>query len=145
MLRMMYPYGEFGAAATGEDIAAVETALGVRLPEQLRALYLECDGFREDRGNAKYLLSLTDEDHIGSLKSLTMFCWTEFKGTWPDLDLSPYVFFGSSSADELWGIRCDGTDEVIAFHHNMEPKCESALHSPVSADFWPRRGQGKAQ
>lgn len=120
MLRRTFPYGEFGAAASEGQIAAAELTLGIRFPDQLRALYLECDGFREDRGNAKYLLSLIDEDHIGSLRTVTEFCWTEFKETWPELDLTPYVFFGLSCADEFWGIRCDGSDEIIAFHHHME-------------------------
>lgn len=125
MLKKLFPGGTFGVPATDEQVFAVEGTLGVRLPAQLRALYQECDGFREPRGNAKYLLSLTDEDTIGSLASLTKFCWTEFRETWPELDLSPFVFFGSSGSDELWGIRWrDGPEEVIAFHHGMEGEIE---------------------
>jgi hypothetical protein len=66
LLRELFPNGRFSAAATEVQIESVEADLGVRLPEQLRRLYFECDGFREDRGNAKYLLSLTEEDFIGS-------------------------------------------------------------------------------
>ena len=65
MLRVLFPNGRFSPAATETQIASVEAELGVRLPEQLRRLYLECDGFREDRGNAKYLLSLTEEARKG--------------------------------------------------------------------------------
>jgi cell wall assembly regulator SMI1 len=53
MLRELFPNGRFSPAATPTQIESVETDLGVRLPEQLRRLYLECDGFREDRGNSK--------------------------------------------------------------------------------------------
>lgn len=120
MLKEAFPIGKFGAAATEEQINAVETALKVRFPAQLRALYNECDGFREDVGNAKYLLSLTDEDFVGSLRSITEFCWTEVKQTWPMLDLTPFIFFGSSAGDELWGIRWPEGNEIIAFHHSME-------------------------
>jgi hypothetical protein len=125
VLKQLFPLGRFGAPATDAEIAAIEAALGVQFPEQLRTLYLECDGFRENKGNAKYLLSLTDEDSIGSLKTLTQFCWSEFKETWPELDLSPFVFFGSSAGDELWGIRWRGADEIIAFSHHMEGAYET--------------------
>lgn len=71
MLRQVIPNGRFSAPATQSEVAAAEAVLGLRLPEQLRRLCFECDGFREDRGNAKYLLSLTEEDFIGSLVSTT--------------------------------------------------------------------------
>jgi hypothetical protein len=100
----------------------VERQLAVTLPDQLRQLYLECDGFREDRGNAKYLLSLVDEDHIGSLLGMTRFWWNEWKGRLPRLD--EYVFFGSSSGDESWGINTQRPDEIIAYHHQMEDNYE---------------------
>jgi cell wall assembly regulator SMI1 len=64
--RQLFPNGRFFPPATEEQIVRVETELGMRLPDQLRRLYFDCDGFREDRGNAKYLLSLSDEDHIDS-------------------------------------------------------------------------------
>jgi hypothetical protein len=120
MLKQLFPLGTFALAATEEQIAAVETALRVRFPEQLRSLYYECDGFREEKGNAKYLLSLTDQDFVDSLESITRFCWTEFQEIWPSLDLTPFIFFGMSGGDEMWGIRWRGGNEIIAFHHNME-------------------------
>ncbi|HEX4327159.1 MAG TPA: SMI1/KNR4 family protein [Burkholderiales bacterium] len=138
MLRTLFPQGTFGAAATDAEIAAVESALGVKFPEQLRDLYRQCDGFREDRGNAKYLLCLTEQDFVGSLQSLTEFCWNEFGETWPDLDLTPFIFFGSSSADELWGIRWRDGSEIIAFHHHMEGEYEvvgSDIESVYKADY----------
>ena len=102
----------------------VEADLGVRLPEQLRRLYLECDGFREDRGNAKYLLSLTEEDFIGSLIRTTRFWWEEWRQYHPNLDFRPYIFFGSSSGDDCWGINWQKGGEIIAYHHNMEGQYE---------------------
>ncbi len=138
MLKQLFPFGKFGPAATQEKIAAVESALSVRFPEQLRALYHECDGFREDKGNAKYLLSLTDDDFIGSLKSMTEFCWSEFQETWPALDLTPFIFFGSSAGDDMWGIRWRDGKEIIAFHHHMEGSYEVVGHdisSIYKADY----------
>lgn len=118
MLKQTFPDGIFGTAARQEAIAAVEAELGLQFPDQLRCLYLECDGFREDKGNAAYLFCLTGDKT--SLVTLTRFFWTEFREVWPSLDLTRFVFFGSSAGDEFWGIRCNGPEQVIAFHHNME-------------------------
>ncbi|HWA26884.1 MAG TPA: SMI1/KNR4 family protein [Lacunisphaera sp.] len=115
-LRDLFPSGRFSLPATESAIASVEEQLGVRLPEKLRRLYFECDGFREDKGNAKYLLSLTEEDSIGSVLSTTKFMWTEVKRP----DLKPFVFFGFSAGDEAWGIDSALPDRIIAYHHHME-------------------------
>jgi SMI1 / KNR4 family (SUKH-1) len=124
VLRQLFPNGRFSAAATLTQIESVEADLGVRLPEQLRRLYLECDGFREDRGNAKYLLSLTEQDSIGSLLLTTRFWWDEWKRYHPALDFRPFVFFGFSSGDECWGINWQRAGEIIAYHHHMEGRYE---------------------
>jgi len=115
-LRDLFPNGRFAPPATEAQIAAVEAELGVRLPDQLRRLYLECDGFREDCGNAKYLLSLTDEDTIGSLVSATRFWWNDRREQHPELDFRPYVFFGYSGGDYVWGINWQRPGEIIACH-----------------------------
>lgn len=116
LLRELFPLGRFAPPATESAIAAIEERLAVRLPDQLRRLYFECDGFREDRGNAKYLLSLTSEDAIGSLLTTTLFMWTEYASP----DLRPFVFFGFSGGDECWGINLQHPHPIIAYHHNME-------------------------
>lgn len=121
-LRKVFPNGKFSPPATEETIAVAESALGVRLPEPLRRLYFECDGFREDRGNAKYLLSLTDEDFIGSLVTITRSLWTEV--TTPDL--RSFIFFGCAGGGEFWGINVNDPDEIIAYHHHMEDEYEMA-------------------
>jgi hypothetical protein len=119
VLRQLFPNGRFSPAASLTQIEFVETDLGVRLPEQLRQLYLQCDGFREDRGNAKYLLSLTEDDFIGSLLRTTRFWWEEGKQYHTNIDFRPYVFFGFSSGDECWGINWQKAGEIIAYHHHM--------------------------
>ena len=119
-LKEAFPNGRFAQPATREKIRQTEATLGVTFPDALVALYLETDGFREPLGNAKYLLSLEEEDTIGSLVSMTEFWWEKWPRITPDgPDLKPYVFFGSSSADEAWGIRCEPPNEVIAYHHSM--------------------------
>jgi hypothetical protein len=115
MLKELFPHALLSSPPTEAEISEAESALGVRLPEQLRVLYLQCDGFREDKGNIKYLFSLFEEDFIGSLVSITKFLWTEVKTP----NLKSFVFFGSSSGDEFWGINVEQPTEIIAYHHNM--------------------------
>jgi cell wall assembly regulator SMI1 len=128
-LRALFPGGRFAAGASADQIRRAEEVLKVRLPDQLRALYLECDGFREPKGNAKYLFSLMEEDFIGSLVSVTQFWWQEWKQVAPAhmrIDFTPYVFFGSSSADEVWGVAWNRPVQIIAYHHLMEGTFEIA-------------------
>jgi SMI1 / KNR4 family (SUKH-1) len=129
-LRDLFPLGRFSSPATEATIVSVEEQLGTRLPEQLRRLYFECDGFREDKGNAKYLLSLRDEDFIGSLLSTTKFMWSEFERP----DLKSFVFFGFSSGDEAWGISTRVPGQIIAYHHHMEDEYQ-AVGSDIIAVF----------
>lgn len=73
--------------------------LGVTLPSKLRKLYLECDGFREDRGNAKYLFSLLDEGNVGSLVTITRHFWHEV--TVPCLDGQDHCLGDSEPLAEM--------------------------------------------
>ncbi len=49
---------------------------------------------------------------------------TLFFRTWELVDLSRFIFFGSSSADETWGISLDDPAKIIAYHHHMEGEYE---------------------
>jgi len=120
-LRDLFPQGRFAAPATEDAIAAVEADLRVRFPEQLRRLYFECDGFRENKGNAKYLLSLTEEDFVGSLLSTTRYMWSEVNTP----NLKPFIFFGTSAGDESWGIDTTLPGRIIAYHHHMEDEYQA--------------------
>jgi SMI1 / KNR4 family (SUKH-1) len=124
LLKEHFPGGRFSSPATEHEIVQAEREIGVRLPDQLRQLYLECNGFREPLGQAQYLLSLTEEDGIGSLVRTTAFWRHEFPAIYPSCpDFSRFIFFGSSSADEAWAIDQDGTS-VIAYHHWMAEEFE---------------------
>ena len=120
MLRAVFPNGRFSPPATEASVASAEAMLGIWLPESLRQLYFVCDGFREDRGNAKYLFSLMEQDVVGSLVSITNFLWTEIAKP----NLRAFVFFGSSSGDEYWGINRLRPNEIISYHHHMEDEYE---------------------
>ena len=116
-----FPLAHLSPPAAEQAIAAAKAMLGILLPGRLPERYGECNGFREDRGNAQYLFPLLGSDAGGgSLVGMSRFMWTEFQKP----DLRPFVFFGSSSADETWGVRLDGPAEVIAYHHHMEDRYE---------------------
>lgn len=123
-LQETFPTASFAAPATDEQISRAEYHLGVNLPQQLRSLYQQCDGFREPLGNAKYLLALLEEDFIGSLVSVTRFAWQEWTGLDRGYDAKPFIFFGSSSGDDFWAIRWSEPFDLIAYHHNMGGECE---------------------
>jgi len=123
-LSQLFPAARRRAPATEAEVAAVESSLGVKLPPQLRRFFFESNGFREDKGSAAYLFSLTEEDDIGSLLSRTRYWWEEWPEYYPNLDFRPFVFFGSSSADECWGIDWKSGGRIIAYHHHMEDQYE---------------------
>ena len=114
MLKQRFPEWDYSAPASAEAIADAEIELGVRFPDELRALYLEANGVRESEGNAAYLLPLSD------LVSTTKAEWAEWEGFRPEFDLKPFIFFGLSTGDEAWGIDWKQPGRVIAFHHHME-------------------------
>lgn len=123
MLRENFPDWRYGPPASADAIAEAEAVLGVRFPDELLALYLEADGVRENLGNAAYLLPLSGKE---SLVDLTKSLWAEWEGFRPEFDLKPFVFFGSSMSDDLWGINWMQPGQVIAFHHHMEGAYEVA-------------------
>ncbi len=120
-LKATFPNAKFGDPALPDEIFEVERSLGIAFPRTLRELYLECDGFREPIGNAKYLLSLTSEDFIGSLFAVTRSLWAD-REYWKSagIDLTEFIFFGFTSADEIWGIRVSAPHDVIEYHHNQD-------------------------
>src|SRR5262245_16993664 len=123
ILHEMFPRGHFSPPATESAISAAEATLNILFPEQLRVLYLECDGFREDKGNAKYLLSLTENDYIGSLIKINRLWWSEWN-YYSSLRLDSFLFFGMSSGDEFWGLSLSDPSKIIAYHHHMEDEYE---------------------
>lgn len=120
-LKATFPNAKFGNPALPDEIIEVEHSLGIEFPSTLRELYLECDGFREPLGNAKYLLSLTSEDFIGSLVGVTRSFWAD-REYWKSAGIEPreFIFFGFTSADEVWGIRVNAPHDVIEYHHGQE-------------------------
>jgi hypothetical protein len=133
MLREMFPNGRFSPPASEGQIARAEALLGIRLPEQLRTLYRECDGFQEHHGGSNYLLPLEAEGQSGSLVANTLFWWREWKTIQEDaIDFSPFIFFGMSGGDVNWAIRLGPPHEIIAYHHHMGYDCERLGESIVA-------------
>jgi cell wall assembly regulator SMI1 len=120
-VRAYFHHGRFGSPCTQEQIAAAEGRIGMRLPDPLRELYLEFDGFRGPT-NAQYLFPLAQcTDGGSSLCDMTLL----FRD-WKLIDLSSFIFFGSSSADECWGMSASDPKKIIAYHHHMEDEFEYA-------------------
>ncbi len=120
-IRAHFHDGRFGPPCTLEQIAKAEEKLGMPLPATLLELYLAFDGFRSPT-NAQYLFPLLScSDGGSSLCDMTLF----FR-SWEQVDLSRFIFFGSSSADECWAISVDQPKKIIAYHHHMEDEYEHA-------------------
>lgn len=118
MLRQLFPDGRFLAPATPQEIEEAEQAIRLLFPQQLRRLYLECNGLREPRGNASYLLPLRE------LVNTSNFWHHEFPKINPNCpNLQGFIFFGVSSGDEAWGIDPEGS-RVVAYHHWMGDQFE---------------------
>ncbi len=115
-----FPYARLSPPATPQEIAQAEATLGVKLPEPLREFYLECNGFREELGNAAYLFALFDEDSSGSLVTMTRLYWVEYSKP----SFKSFIFFGGTSGGACWGINQHDPSEIIAYHHHMETQYE---------------------
>jgi hypothetical protein len=129
LLRDIFLGGTFAPPATPQQISDVERSLDVRFPEQLKALYRQCNGFQEPRGRAGYLAPLLppqgEEDSITSLYTLTRFYWDQWESISSyALGFEKFIFFGNSGADEAWGISHAGPTQVIAFHYHMGAEYE---------------------
>ncbi len=116
-------------------IVAVELELGVTFPNELRALYEECNGLREPLGNTSYVWPLFGET---SLVRMTKFFRDEVKSIAPNApDFADYLFFGSSSADESWAIGLTEPNKIIRYHHHMGGEYEIVgehIHAVFEAD-----------
>jgi len=118
-IREHFPDGIFAPPCTLNTVVAVESALGVSLPQPLRELYLAFDGFRGP-GNAQYLFPLAHCVSPGS----SLLALTQFFRDWESPDLSRFIFFGSSTVDHAWGLSLDDSRKIIAYHHHMEDEYE---------------------
>lgn len=129
MLKHEFPDFSYKSPASEAAIQKAEQSLRFALPAQLRSMYLEADGFRENVGNSKYLLSLCDEERTGSLVSVTRDHWGGIFG-FSHKRFRPYVFFGFSSANYAWGINAAG-DQIIRYKHWMEGEYEIVGNSII--------------
>ena len=121
MLKDVFPSAKFSDPTTEAMLREAESLIGAAIPEKIRSLYFECDGFREDRGYAQYLFPLFGSS---GLVELTKFLWLEFEDAWPEFSLRGYIFFGSSCCDHFFGVQSHEPFNLIQFHHNMEGTLE---------------------
>lgn len=111
-LRSAFPDAQFSVACTAEDIVRAETELGVAIPEQLRALYLESDGFfQKDAMGMSSLNYLVHE--TGKLWGLHEVLVGEQLP-----DFKPFLFFGTPSAGGWFGVRYTQPYDVVSWLPN---------------------------
>jgi len=130
-LRRVFPDARFSVACTSEDIARAEAELGVAVPDQLRAMYLETDGFFRNDGSGvaslNYLVHETEKlwgmDQVLVGEELP--------------DFKPFVFFGTPAGGGWFGVRHMQPFDVVSWLPN-EPGVKahgSNIIDALKADF----------
>ena len=119
-LKEVLPNAVFFLPATMEQIIDAEKKLTIGFPAAIKELYLLCNGIREGIGNAEYLFPLFEDDGCGTLVSNNKYLWNEYPNRQIAELLRGYLFFGSSSGDEFWGINYKSEDKLVSFHHSYE-------------------------
>jgi hypothetical protein len=117
-IRKHFPEAQFRPPATVDEILWVEQQLRIHLPEYLRRMYLAFDGFRAPKGNASYLLPLTEDEGAGSLVATNLFFRDNFSNIYPHLNLRRFVFFGVSGPDKYWATSLAEPSEII--HYDLD-------------------------
>ena len=128
-LHDLFPKGRFSPPATEADIIKVETKLNITIPDSLKRLFLECDGFQEDKTGACFLYKLHENNPGGSIVEMNNIYWNDYP---PSIDLKPFLFFGSSMSDQSWAIRIAPPHDIIVYHHHMEDTYRSAGNDILS-------------
>ncbi len=123
-IKKKFPKGRFNKPSNEETLERVEKMLGIKFPGILRDLYLSFDGFRENKGNAAYLLPLEKDNGAGTIISTNKLIWDDWKQYYPNFDLSKFLFFGMSGGDEFWGINLENNNEIVVYHHTMQDQYE---------------------
>lgn len=125
-LRSAFPNAIFSVSCTPEDISRAEAELGVSVPSQLRALYLETDGFSQKDGvglcSLNYLVHET-EKLWGLHEVLVGEQLPDFK---------PFLFFGSPADGGWFGVRHTEPFDVVSWLPN-EPHFRTLAANIIDA------------
>ncbi len=117
-VRRAFPQGTFGSPAAPETIAEAERLLGHQLPEPVRSLYLEFDGFQGPT-NAHFLFPILDRPASGgeSLVTYTKFFRSEsYFPAW----LQHALALGDNGTGATWFILLDQDNRLVRWDAEWE-------------------------
>src|SRR5207247_1902579 len=100
---------EFGPPCTESKIRAAESAIGEKLPEDLRTLYLSFDGFYGPT-RAQFLWPLF-ADNASGLVEMNNFLRGD--NLFPQELITKCIFFGDNGIGPYWGLKKDLPDKAI--------------------------------
>lgn len=108
---------EFFPPIFEEGIKKVEDELGYSLPDELRELYKQTNGFLANYG-ANICWSLTPMDENSQIISENLHLRESAEGP-ESVDLDEILFFGDDGADIYWGYILENgkpTDKLVAWN-----------------------------
>ncbi len=131
-LRNSFPNGVFGAPVSAQVIAEVEAELGHALPQVLRDLYLDFDGFMGPL-NTPFLFPLRERPNAmqESLLSFTRFLRDEdYCPPW----LHRAVAIGGDGSGSAWFVLLESPDGAVRWEAEWGPEYEQLEGSLL--DIW---------
>jgi len=110
--------GVFRGRATAAAIAQVEQALGHALPDQLRSLYLEFDGFQGPTG-AHFLFPVLERGTPGSESLLTYTQFFRGEDYFPEW-LQQAVAVGDNGTGTTWFVLLEARERLVRWDAEWE-------------------------
>lgn len=117
-VRQVFPDGFFRRPATAAMIAQVETALGHALPDQLRSLYLEFDGFQGPTG-ANFLFPVLEQETPGSDSLLTYTQFFRGEGYFPEW-VQRAIAVGDNGIGTTWFVLMGEGERLVRWDAEWE-------------------------
>lgn len=137
-----YPYADFFPGCSESDIAEAEGLLGLKLPKDLRTLYLYTNGIFIDaslRSKSQWtIFPLLPCDSSESAVKSTLFLWKE---PWAN-DVQNIIFYGLSSKIYFFGIDINKDNAIVEYNYELEKPLKVAstiIEACISDDEYIQR------
>jgi hypothetical protein len=117
-VRQAFAKGVFRKPATAAAIAQVEQALGHPLPDQIRGLYLEFDGFQGPTG-ANFLFPVLERATPGGESLLTYTQFFRSEDYFPEW-LQHAVAVGDNGTGTTWFILLEEGERIVRWDAEWE-------------------------
>lgn len=131
-IRQMYPGGLYGPPCTEADIADAEGTLHMRLPADLRTMYLNFNGLWVS-GAPSRLFALLPRHANTSLVKDTLF-WRTGPGAVDNI-----IFYGMSHKQYYFGVRLTEPQVVVEYNYDLdEPQVvgQTILEAYIRDEEW---------